>query len=184
MNESGHDRRAGHETKDRKTCFVRLLGAAAVGAGAWGLLTPLDTVRSIMSPYITGRGPECDLGFALYSLLLSSVFMLPAIGEIVGGGGLVMRRDWARSVAAAAFALNFALNFITVVTMMVQYYLYHDTFAMLRLSEAEADVRAGMWPTYVTALVSLLFLALLSRESVKRALAPSTPSPNLKEDAR
>lgn len=117
-------------------------------------------VRAIMG----GMKPPPDM--PLLVVFIASALVLP-VAKIVGGFGMLKLRLWARKATIAVFSVEYLIGIMGAIL----FYLQSCRLPSVLYDDAMAIGTLRMVPSYVFALISLLFIALLTRDSVKRAFS-------------
>lgn len=135
-----------------------------------GVLPTLDYILRIaflIRAILGGMKPPADMPILMVFVALSLV--LP-VAKIVGGCGMLKLRLWARKVAIMVFSVEYLIGIMGAILFYLQSYRLQVLPGVL-YDDAMAIGTLRMVPTYVFALISLLFIALLTRDSVKRAFS-------------
>lgn len=159
--------------RKKTTSLIRATGIAAIALGAWGLFPPLVSAWTTTLAIHARQCAWNSLFFEYYSLFIALLFSLLPLVKIFAGYWLIRMKTWARPFTILVFTLDFCVSFSSTIAFCIQCRLYRNSLALPELQEAAVQSRQDMWPVYISALVSLLFIAMLNRNSVKEALSQS-----------
>ena len=164
-----------HHITQRKTAsLIKALGIITIVLGALPVLNYLLMIMYILRAiFAKGRPPE---RMSVLFIIIAFSLVLP-VAKVIGGYGLLKIRLWARKLTIAVFAIEYLIGFTAAMFFGIQCYrLRHMPPSMY--DNAITVGTLSMLPTYIFALVSLLVIALLTRNSVRKAFPGSdTRSP-------
>ncbi len=143
--------------------LIKAVGIIAIILGAIPLLNYLLLTITIVKPILVGAYPAGKFSFLL--VIVAASMILP-LAKVIAGYGLLRIIQWARKAAIAIFTIEFLLVFTGAANFCVQCYRFRNIPAVI-YDRAMFIETVNMWPTYIFALVSLLFIAILSRPSIK-----------------
>jgi uncharacterized membrane protein SpoIIM required for sporulation len=152
--------------REKAMSLIKVLGIIIIIMGALPVFNYLLMVAYILRSAISnGRTPErlADL-VAIIALSL----VLP-VAKLIGGYCLLKIRPWARKLTIAVFTIEYLIACAGAVLFGIQCVYFRNTVH----DEAIAIATSRMLFTYIYALVALLFIALLARDSVRSAFAES-----------
>lgn len=147
--------------------LIKTISIVTIILGALPTLDYLIRTAFLVRAIMGGMKPPADM--SLLVVLIASALVLP-VAKIVGGCGMLRLRLWARKIAIIVFSVEYLIGIMGAIFFYLQSrrlqalpsVLYDDAMAMGALR---------MVPTYVFALISLLFISLLTRGSVKKAFS-------------
>jgi len=161
--------------RDMKTLsLIKMLGIITIVLGALPVCDYLLRIALLVRDVLAGMKPP---GNMLLILILVALSLVLPVAKIIGGYGLLRLRLWARRITIAVFGIEYFIGFIAALFFCAQCYRFrHMPPAMY--DEVLTIGTLRMMPTYIFALISLLFIALLTRESVSNAFSKGgAPSP-------
>jgi hypothetical protein len=164
-----------HHAPHRKAVsLIKVLGIVTIVMGALPMLDYLLMIMYILRSISAKGNPHGRLSGLFIIIALSLV--LP-VAKVIGGYGLLKIRLWARKLAITVFTLEYLIACAGAALFANQCYRFrHMPPSMYHEAIAIGTLR--MLPTYILALVSLLFIALLTRDSVTKTFPESdTQSP-------
>jgi len=164
-----------HHSPHRKAVsLIKVLGIATILMGALPMLDYLLMIAYILRS-IHEKGKPQERMSALFIIIAVSL-VLP-VAKVIGGYGLLKIRLWARKLTIAVFTLEYLIACAGAVLFANQCYRFRNMPPSM-YREAITIGTLRMLPPYILAFVSLLFIALLTRDSVKKTFPESdTRSP-------
>jgi hypothetical protein len=147
--------------------LIKTISIVTIILGALPALDYVIRIVFLVRAILGGMKPPANIPLLAVFIALSLV--LP-VAKIVGGCGMLKLRLWARKIAIMVFCVEYLIGIMGAVLFYFQSYRLQSLPSTL-YDDAMAIGTLRMVPTYVFALVSLLFIALLTRDSVKRAFS-------------
>jgi hypothetical protein len=95
--------------------------------------------------------------------------MLP-VAAIFGGTGLLQQKKWGWILSLTVSLVIFAFGFATTINYAIASYVLRNVPMPPIPEGAVVGEYCSMVPTYITTLVSIVFVFLLNRKSVKQTL--------------
>ena len=153
--------------KTKPASLIRLIGICAMILGAFPIVYYLGIVVYLVQSGEVKKLPTERVVFFLILLALSLV--LP-VARALAGYGLLRMKQWGRRLGMAVFTIDFLLGLTSGAYFSI--HCYRIRYLSERIyNEIVSLGTENMCSSYILALVSLLFIALLNRESVKECLA-------------
>ncbi|MEJ2744829.1 MAG: hypothetical protein P8123_03955 [bacterium] len=158
---------AGPSSDKRILSLIKTISIVTIVLGALPALDYIIRIAFLVRAIIGGMKPPPDMPLIMAYVGLSLV--LP-VAKIVGGCGMLGLRLWARKMTIMVFGVEYLIGITGAILFYLQSYRLQSLSSM-SYDDAMAIGTLRMVPTYVFALISLLFIALLTRDSVKRAFS-------------
>lgn len=149
--------------------LIRLLAVVLIVYGGVNLLIGMKplwwTISSLFYP------SQNTLLERLYYDALTFFYCLTLpVAEILGGTGLFKEKKWGWIVSVAVCLIIFTLSFAGTINFAIASYVLRNVPMPPIPEGAEVVGYYSMIPTYITTLVSIVFVSLLNRKSVKQIL--------------
>jgi len=126
--------------------------------GVWMLLTVLSHPNSLSFE-----------DYLLYGFIpLLFLFFLPLL-IIIAGIEVFKKRKLGWQLAMAVCIITLIINVVGIINFAYAVYITSN-IPMPSISNGSSVGIVSMWPTYVSALVNILLIFLLTRKSIKRPL--------------
>lgn len=158
---------AGPVSDKKILSLIKTIGIVAIVLGALPALDYVIRIVFLVRAVLGGMKPPVNMTLLL--VLVASSLVLP-VAKIVGGCGILKLRLWARKITIAVFGVEYLIGVMGAIFFSLQSCRLRALPSVL-YDDAMAIGALRMVPTYVFALISLLFIALLTRKSVKRAFS-------------
>ena len=152
---------AGSAVDVRIWSLIKTISIVTIVLGALPAFDYILKIAFLARAILGGMKPPADMPLLMVFVAFSLV--LP-VAKIVGGCGMLKLRLWARKITIAVFSVEYLIGVMGAIFFYVQ-------SRRLPSDDVMAIGTLRMIPTYVFALISLLFIALLTRDSVKRAFS-------------
>lgn len=150
-----------------KITLIKILGSLLIFFGLFKLIYGINGVwwpiRVLLTPSTYNTLSELFF-FGGTTLLLSLILPILAL---VSGFGLIKVKKWGWIWSIIVSLIIFVINFSGTINFAVASYLLRDV-PFPEISEDAVVASVSMWPTYIYALISILFVLILTRESVKK----------------
>ncbi|MCX6353344.1 MAG: hypothetical protein NTZ78_00395 [Candidatus Aureabacteria bacterium] len=156
--------------KTRPASLIRLIGVCAIILGAFPIVYYLGIVVYLVQSGEVKKLPTERVVF--FFILLALSLVLP-VARALAGYGLIRMKQWGRRLGMAVFTIDFLLGLASGAYFSIHCYRIRYLSEQI-YNEIVSRGTENMISSYILALVSLLFIALLSRDSVKECLAPGS----------
>lgn len=106
------------------------------------------------------------LEIVYYSSLTFLFSLILPFGAICGGIGLFKKKKWGWVLSIIISLIIFTMSFVGTINFAMASY-YNRTIPIPPIPEGVIVEEVSMIPTYITAIISLAFIIVLNRKSVK-----------------
>ena len=153
--------------------LVRFLAVVLIVYGGVELLQGMKPVWWALRAFFYSS--QKTLSVFLYFCGITFFFrlMLP-VAEIFGGIGLFQQKKWGWILSLTVSLVNFAFAFAGTINFAVASYLLRNVPMPPIPEGVVVGEPISMIPTWVTAFVSIIFVFLLNRKSVKQMFERGT----------
>lgn len=145
--------------------IIKLVAIFLVLYGGFELLSSIKGVWwSIQSFFYLTSNTFWEIIY-FSSLIFFFSLMLP-IGAICGGIGLLRQRKWGWILSKIVSLVIFTMSFAATINFAIASYYYRN-IPIPPIPEGAVVGYVSMIPTYITTFISLAFITVLNRKSVK-----------------